>query len=181
VEQVDDGEAIDLLIRGDRRGPERLLARYQMSVYNLSLRLLGNPADAEDASQEIFLKAFQRIHQYRRGEPFGAWLQGIARHQCIDLLRRRGTALAHLDTAELADTESTALTNIERSSVAAALERLTKRERTLLVLRYWEDQPVEEIARLMGMSEGAAKVALLRARRSVKALLVAREVNSHAL
>lgn len=178
---MDDDEAIELLIQGDRRGPEGLLAHHQMSVYNLSLRLLGNPADAEDASQEIFLKAFQRIHQFRRGEPFGAWLHGIARHHCIDLLRRTALRLPQLENSPVEDAEKAALTNLERSSVADALRHLSRRDRTLLVLRYWEDQPVEVIARLMEMSEGATKVALLRARRSIRAVLEAREVNSHAL
>src|SRR5260370_8512566 len=66
-----------------------------MSVYTLTYRMLGNQADAEDATQEVFLRAFQRLHQYRPSEPFGGWLTGIARHYSIDVLRHRPPA-AHL-------------------------------------------------------------------------------------
>jgi RNA polymerase sigma-70 factor (ECF subfamily) len=158
---VDDEAAVDLTRQGDRRGPEWLLARYQMSVYTLTYRMLGNQADAEDATQEVFLRAFQRLHQYRPSEPFGGWLTGIARHYSVDV-------------------ERTVLDRLDRARVQAAVNRLPNRDRTLLVLRYWEDQPVDRIAQLLGMSEGAAKVALLRARRSLAGILT-REVATDAV
>ena len=179
---MEDAEAIDLLRRGDRRGPQLLVERYQMSVYNLSLRMLGNPADAEDATQEVFLKAFQRLEQFRTGEPFGAWLQGIARHQAIDMIRRRRTvALTAVEPSSPIDVEAAAIASLDRAQVRAALRRLDDRDQALLVLRYWEDQPVEVIARSLGLSEGATKVALLRARRALKERLKAREGAGRAL
>lgn len=179
---MEDAEAIDLLRRGDRRGPQLLVERYQMSVYNLSLRMLGNPADAEDATQEVFLKAFQRLEQFRTGEPFGAWLQGIARHQAIDMIRRRRTvALTGAEPSPAVDVEAAAIASLDRAQVQAALRRLDGRDQALLVLRYWEDQPIEVIARTLGISEGATKVALLRARRALKERLKAREGAGRAL
>jgi RNA polymerase sigma-70 factor (ECF subfamily) len=152
-----------------------------MSVYNLTLRLLGNPADAEDATQDVFLRAFERLHQYRAGEPFGGWLHGIARHHAIDLLRRRREAPAPPEAGPSNDVEALALASVERQRVRAALDRLSGRDRALLVLRYWEDQSLETIAETLGMSEGAVKVALLRARRSMAAGLTGMEVEIHAL
>lgn len=179
---MDDAEAVDLLRQGDRRGPQVLMERYQVSVYNLSLRMLGNPADAEDATQEVFLKAFQRLEQYRTGEPFGAWLHGIARHQAIDLIRRRRTVpLAAAMPSASVDVEAAAIASLDRAQVQAAVRQLGDRERALLVLRYWEDQPVDVIARTLGISAGAAKVALLRARRALKDRLKATEVPGRAL
>ena len=179
---MDDAEAVDLLRQGDRRGPQVLMERYQMSVYNLSLRMLGNTADAEDATQEVFLKAFQRVEQFRSGEPFGAWLSGIARHQAIDMIRRRRTVpLAAVTSPASVDVEAAAIASLDRAQVQAALRQLDDRERALLVLRYWEDQPVDVIARTLGISEGAAKVALLRARRALKDRLKAWEVSGRAL
>ncbi|HYM50899.1 MAG TPA: sigma-70 family RNA polymerase sigma factor [Candidatus Limnocylindrales bacterium] len=179
---MDDAEAIDLLNQGDRRGPEALLERYQMSVYNLSLRMLGDTADAEDATQEVFLKAFQRLHQYRAAEPFGAWLHGIARHQAIDMIRRRRMIpVAAADPIASVDVESAAIASLDRAQVQSALRQLGGRDRALLVLRYWEDQPVATIAQALHLTEGATKVALLRARRALKDLLKAQEVSSHAL
>jgi RNA polymerase sigma-70 factor (ECF subfamily) len=179
MEPVDDSQAVRLALMGDGRGAEVLVARYQMDVYNTTLRILGNSADAEDATQDVFVRALGHLDQYRPGEPFGAWLHGIAHNRCIDLLRRR-RPLVELDAAlEPAraggDVEEVVLGHMERERVVAALDRLPGRDRALLVLRYWEDQPVESVARTLGMSEGAAKVALLRARRALAALLGSRE------
>jgi RNA polymerase sigma-70 factor, ECF subfamily len=179
---VDDAEAIDLVRQGDHRGPEALLERYQLMVYNLSLRMLGNPMDAEDATQDVFLKAFQRLNQYRAAEPFGAWLHGIARHHAIDVIRRRrAVPLAAVALPSSEDVETAAIASLDRAQVQGAMRLLPGRDRALLVLRYWEDQSVGTIARTLGMSEGAAKVALLRARRALKELLKTREVSFHAL
>jgi RNA polymerase sigma-70 factor (ECF subfamily) len=149
-----------------------------MDVYNVSLRMLRNPADAEDATQDVFLRAFSRLHQYRPSQPFGAWLHGIARNRCLDIIRSRRPA-AELGAPEQAtgtavaaeDVEGTAIARLTSERVRAAMDRLTERERSLLVLRYWEDLPTEAIARALAMSEGAARVALLRARRSLAAAL----------
>ena len=168
---MDDAEAVSLARQGDQRGAETLVARYQMSVYNLTLRMLGNAADAEDATQEVFLRAFRRLHQYRPAEPFGAWLYGIARHYSIDLLRRRPRSYNLGQASGEDDAETVALGHLERNRIQTALNQLAVRDRALLVLRYWEDQSIENIAETLGMSEGAARVALLRARRSLASML----------
>jgi RNA polymerase sigma-70 factor (ECF subfamily) len=179
MEPVDDSEAVRLALAGDSRGAEVLVARYQMDVYNTALRILGNPADAEDAAQDAFLRALGRLEQYRPGEPFGAWLHGIARNRSIDLLRRRRPSVeleaAPEPLATGDDVEGVVLGRIERRRLVAALDRLCGRERALLVLRYWEDQSVDQVANTLGMTEGAAKVALLRARRALAAVLRERE------
>jgi RNA polymerase sigma-70 factor (ECF subfamily) len=184
MEPVDDSEAVRLALAGDPRGAEVIVARYQMDVYNTSLRILGNAADAEDAAQDVFVRALTRLDQYRPNQPLGAWLHGIARNRCIDMLRRR-RPLAELDPGAAVatggeDVEQVALASIERETLLAALDRLPSRQRALLVLRYWEDQPVEAVARALGMTEGAAKVALLRARRNLAALIALLEVGDGA-
>jgi RNA polymerase sigma-70 factor (ECF subfamily) len=178
---VDDAEAVALVRQSDGRGAEALLAKYQMSMYNLTLRLLGNPADAEDATQEAFLRAFTRLDQYRTGEAFGAWLHGIARNCAIDVLRRRRPEADLLALGSPTDVEGLALASLEQARVRAALDRMSGRDRALLVLRYWEDQPLDAIARTLGMREGAVKVALLRARRSMAAMLSGMEEETHAV
>lgn len=175
---MQDAEAVALTLRGDPRGPELLLTRYQMDVYNVSLRMLRNPADAEDATQDVFLRAFSRLHQYRPSQPFGAWLHGIARNRCLDIIRSR-RPVAELGILEqvsataavVEDVEATAIAHITSDRVRSALDQLSERERSLLVLRYWEDLSTEAVARSLAMSEGAVRVALLRARRSLAAAL----------
>ena len=183
---MQDAEAVALTLRGDPRGPELLLTRYQMDVYNVSLRMLRNPADAEDATQDVFLRAFSRLHQYRPTEPFGAWLHGIARNRCLDIIRSRRSLgeLGVLDRPPrpaTEDVEAAAIAQLTSERVRAALDRLTERERSLLVLRYWEDLSTEVVARSLAMTEGAVRVALLRARRSLAAVLGGEEVSGDAL
>src|SRR5919201_1206897 len=128
MEPVDDSEAVRLALAGDSRGAEVILPRYQMDVYNTSLRILANPADAEDAAQDVFVRALSRLDQYRPGEPFGAWLFGIARNRSIDLLRRRRPEVG-LDAAPGAarasgSVEALALGRLERERLRLALDRL---------------------------------------------------------
>ena len=178
---MQDAEAVALTLRGDPRGPELLLTRYQMDVYNVSLRMLRNPADAEDATQDVFLRAFSRLHQYRPSQPFGAWLHGITRNRCLDIIRSRrpiaelGTVERSAATSAIEDVEGAALSRLTSGRVRAALDRLPERERSLLVLRYWEDLSIEAVARSLAMTEGETRVALLRARRSL-AMTLGQEV-----
>ncbi|MDQ6773590.1 MAG: RNA polymerase sigma factor [Candidatus Dormibacteraeota bacterium] len=166
---MEDAEAIRLTIEGDPRGPEALLGKYQMDVYNAGLRYMGNAADAEDVTQDVFLRAFSRLRQYRPDQPFGAWLHGITRHRSLDLLRsRRPVAELSADTTGAGtDVEDAALAGLESARVRSALRRLASRDRALLVLRYWEDLSVATIAGQMSMTEGGVRVALLRARRTL--------------
>jgi len=174
---VDDAEAVELVLAGDRSGAAYLIEHYQMDVYNASLRILANPADAEDVTQDTFLAAFERMSTYRPGQALSPWLRAIARHRAIDLVRRRARAPQPEPPAASESVEKIALDRIEAERVRAALNRLPSRDRTLLVLRYWEDQSVESVASSMGMTEGAARVALLRARRSLGAVLVEQETS----
>jgi RNA polymerase sigma-70 factor, ECF subfamily len=171
---VDDAEAVTLVLAGDRGGAAYLIEQYQMDVYNASLRILGNPADAEDVTQDTFLAAFQRMSTYRPDQALSPWLRAT-RNRAIDLVRRRARAPEPEPPGAAVSVETLALDRIEAERVRAALNRLPSRDRALLVLRYWEDLPVEAAARSLGMTEGAARVALMRARRALGALLVEEE------
>jgi RNA polymerase sigma-70 factor, ECF subfamily len=179
-EHLDEEQAIRLLKSGDPKGAEALLEQHQREVYNVALRMLGEPSAAEDAAQDAFLRAFSRLDLYREGEPFGAWLHGIVRNRCLDILRTRTRAAAAYPVvaAPQADAEADAIRNLEAQGVRRALSRLPARDRALLVLRYWEDRPMEEVAQSLGMTDGAARVALHRARRALAGQLSTMEISS---
>jgi len=174
-EEVDDAEAVRLILAGDRTGAAYLIEKYQMDVYTASLRILSNPADAEDVTQDTFLAAFDRMDTYRPEQALSPWLRAIARNRAIDLVRRQALAPEPEPPGTSESVETVALGRLEAERIRTALTRLPARERALLALRYWEDQPVEAIARTMRMTEGSVRVALLRARRALGALLVERE------
>jgi len=151
-----------------------VIESYRMDVYNASLRILGNAADAEDVTQDTFVAALQRMSTYDPAQAIGPWLRAIARNRAIDLLRRRARA-PEPEPASSQSVEAVAIERLEAERVRAALARLPDRDRAMLVLRYWEDQPVETVARCLRMTDGAVRVALMRARRTLGAMLAMEE------
>jgi len=151
-----------------------VIESHRVDVYNASLRILGNAADAEDVTQDTFVAALQRMSTYDPAQAIGPWLRAIARNRAIDLLRRRARA-PEPEVGQGQSAETLALEHLEAERVRATLARLPARDRALLVLRYWEDQSVDAIGRALGMTDGAVRVALLRARRTLGALLVLEE------
>ena len=151
-----------------------MIETHRGDVYNASLRILGNAADAEDVTQDTFVAALQRMSTYDPAQAIGPWLRAIARNRAIDLLRRRARA-PEPQMAPSQSVEVLAIERLEAERVRAALSRLPDRDRAMLVLRYWEDQPVEAVARALGMTDGAGRVALMRARRTLGALLAMEE------
>ncbi len=164
----------DLLVgracEGDTDSFAVLIERYKRPVYNLAYRMLGNAADAEDAAQETFVRAYTRLHSYQPGARFGSWLLAITSHWCIDHLRRRRplslemmeTTLSIPATGELP--ESLALHAERRTEVREWLARLPESYRLVLVLRYWHDLTYAEIAETIGQPVSTVRMRLFRAR-----------------
>ncbi|HEY63392.1 MAG TPA: sigma-70 family RNA polymerase sigma factor [Caldilineae bacterium] len=160
--------------RGDRAAFAKLVESYQTMVYNLAYRMLGNAAEAEDAAQETFLRAYTRLHTYRPEYKFSTWLLSIASHYCIDQLRRR--RLTWLSTDEepvrralhaqmgAESPERAALEAERREEIQAMLNALDPMYRAPIILRYWYDLSYREIAEVMGITEAAVKTRLHRAR-----------------
>ena len=155
-----------------------LVEAYQTHVYNLCYRMLGDPASAEDAAQETFLRAYQNLHRYDQSRPFPTWLLSIAAHYCIDRLRRRRFAVTSLDQeqdeggVELTDLETPnpeaeTLRREQREQMQLALDRLNSVDRAAVVLRYWHEYSEVEIAETLNLTVSAVKSRLHRARRDL--------------
>lgn len=154
----------------DRRGA--FIEQHLKRVFVLVYRVVGNVADAQDLTQEVFIKALQREDQLRDADKATQWLSRIASNTAIDFLRRRGRA-AHTaldESPELSDSSRTA--NPERLLLSAeshqlfqdALQALTPRERTALVLRDVEGRPAEEVAQALGCSKATVRSHIANAR-----------------
>ena len=157
---------------GDQTAFARLVSAYQGPVYNLAYRMLGTPGDAEDAAQETFLRAYDRLSSYEPERKFSSWLLSIASHYCIDQLRRRRVPLESLDdqpawydlAADDPQPEETALQNEQEQALRRALNGLPPAYRLPVVLRYWNDLSYEEIAEATQSTVSAIKSRLHRAR-----------------
>jgi RNA polymerase sigma-70 factor, ECF subfamily len=151
-----------------------LLEIYQKPVYNLCYRMLGDPYDAEDASQETFLRAFNGMKRYDRQRPFSTWLLSIAAHYCIDQIRRRRYSvvsyddLPHLDPPDLGPgPEASFVTSEDQKRVQVLLGGLNPQDRAAVVMRYWYDFSYEEIGEALSLTVSAVKSRLHRARREL--------------
>ncbi len=160
---------------GDRLAFMRLVETYQRPVHNLCYRMLGNDTgEAEDATQETFLRAYTKLYTYSPGRKFSSWLLSIASHYCIDRLRQRRYQTLGWD--DLTSPEQVALSSPEPGPEAATLtgeahdklrqvlNSLPPDYRAATILRYWQEMSYEEIAETLNTSVSAIKSRLFRAR-----------------
>ncbi|MCJ7511516.1 MAG: sigma-70 family RNA polymerase sigma factor [Anaerolineales bacterium] len=166
--------------QGDEQAFARLVEVFQVPVYNLCFRMLGEAGEAEDAAQEAFLKAYRGLHRYDPERRFGSWCLSVTAHECIDRLRRRRMAALDLDAIEgeaaLTDVapgpESVVMRREQAARVAQLLDRLSPLDRAIITLKYWYDMPLEEIAADLDLTTSAVKSRLHRSRRELAQLYV---------
>jgi RNA polymerase sigma-70 factor (ECF subfamily) len=159
---------------GDAQSFGRLVDAYQTPVYNLCYRMLGDHYEAEDAAQEVFLRAYKSMDRYDPQRPFSTWILSIAAHYCIDLIRKRRMKTVSIDElpyqqiTDHSPQPETALSNREREEqVRVLLDSLSADDRAAVVMRYWYDFSYEEIAAALNLSVSAVKSRLHRARQTL--------------
>jgi RNA polymerase sigma-70 factor, ECF subfamily len=172
-------------LAGDQAAFGDLVQRYQSAVYNLAYRMLGDPTEAEDAAQEVFVRAWNQLHTFQQDKRFSTWLLSIASHHAIDMLRRRKPQAPLDDVALFVESDDPqpddlALQGEQREMVQRLLNRLPDKYRSVTVLRYYNDLSYDEIARATGLTESAVKTQLHRARRMLADLLIAAGVTNSA-
>ena len=169
-QQAEEIGWIEQTLHGEQAAFGQLMHRYAGAVFNLAYRMLGSAQDAEDASQEIFLRAYTRLSSFDRTRRFSTWLLSIASNYCIDRLRRRRFAWLTLDDVAFSmpsqehGPERQALQREQQDRVQAALRRLPDNYRLVTILRYCYDMSYDEIAQVTGLTESALKTRLHRAR-----------------
>ena len=170
-QQAEEIGWVEQALRGDQAAFGQLMHRYTGAVYNLAYRMLGSAQDAEDASQEIFLRAYTRLSSFDRSRRFSTWLLSIGSNYCIDRLRRRRFAWLTLDDIAYSvptgrpGPERTALEREDRVIVQRALQQLPENYRLVTVLRYYHDMSYEEIAEATGLPPAEVRTALDGGRR----------------
>lgn len=157
--------------KGDTEAFCRLVEMYQVPVFNLCYRMLGDSNEAEDAAQEAFLRAFNSIRQYDEQRSFTTWLLSIAAHYCIDQIRKRRLQLFSLDEADYLEPpdlspgpEQTFSLGEEQRRVRLLLDRLSPQDRVAIIMYYWYDFSYDEIAGALSTTVSAVKSRLHRAR-----------------
>lgn len=182
---VDERELVRRLQAGDRDAFRDLVERHKRTVYALAYDLCGSREDAEDLSQDVFIKAFRAIGGFRADASLGSWLYRITMNMHIDNTRRRPVRLVSLDAPRPGSTDeepvlppspaagpdrSTGAVRF-REDVERALDSLSVRERGVFVLRHYHDMPIREISASMSIAEGTVKSLLFRSIRKLRGRL----------
>ncbi|MEW6235091.1 MAG: sigma-70 family RNA polymerase sigma factor [Candidatus Omnitrophota bacterium] len=178
-----DNDSDDVLIIAAEKGSEsaaaQLYARYADKVYRIAYRITLDENLAKDCAQETWIKAFAKIHRYRLGSSFPAWLAAIAVHSAIDLLRqcrkRRSVECENGEEEYGQPVEPAARLRLEECEIHAAvdlaLEQLPANQRAAFVMRHYEELPLKTIAETLGCLEGTVKTHIHRAVKAVRSVL----------
>lgn len=174
----------DELVRAAAGGDEdafaQLVALHEKKVYNLALRMCGDPEDAWDAAQEAFLSAWRGLPSFRGEAGFSTWLYRLASNAAIDQLRRnrRQREEDSLDAGEMdapdqspGPQEAAEGSELQRA-VADGLASLSEDHRRILLLREYQQLSYDEIAQTLDMDLGTVKSRISRARRALRKILL---------
>ena len=180
VEQrkAEDQKLIHAARNGDQKAFEALLKKYRNLVYHVMIKMVRNPQEAEDLTQEAFIKAFNALASFNEEFAFSTWLMKIATNNCIDFLRKRKLKTYSIDEPiqykdervkiEVQDHDPTPekiLLSEERSKrIDEAIHSLPPRYRHVIVLRHKEEKSYEDIAEILKLPLGTVKARIFRAR-----------------
>ncbi|MFC1688908.1 RNA polymerase sigma factor [Pseudomonadota bacterium] len=173
-----DQALIERCQRGDRPALEEVVRLYEKPVFNAAYRIMGNPDDAADITQAVFMKAFERLGQYDPKYKFFSWIYRIAVNESINQLKR-GKKQQPLDDTEVADTrgpEATAQAGDLSREIQDGLMELKEDYRTVVVLRHFSECSYRQIGEILQIPEKTVKSRLYSARQMMKESLEARGV-----
>ena len=173
-----DSELIKRAKGGDSTAYDGLLKKYKSSVYNLVYRMVRDVQEAEDLTQEAFIKAFNSLASFNEDYAFSTWLYKIATNNCIDFFRKRKLQTYSLDKPiqykdseiqhEIPDPdlnpEKSIIARERTTLIQEAIRTLPEKYYTAIVLRHNEEKSYEEIAEVLDLPLGTVKARIFRAR-----------------
>jgi len=189
VKENDDARCVQRFLAGDDGGYEELVLRYQRRIFNLSLRYLNVESEAQEVTQEIFIKVYKNLKGFRGEAKFSTWLYQVAVNHCknkLKYLKRRHyyTSDSMEQTMETDDGEikhqyaasepsplEEATTHDVKERVRAAIEKLGPEQREAIVLRDLQGLSYEEVAEITGQALGTVKSRIHRARSELARIL----------
>jgi len=158
-----DADRVELVLRGEVGAFRPLVETYEAAVFGLCRRLLRDATEAEDLSQETFLRAYRRLAELEDPNRFGAWLFQIARSLCRDRVRRRITERVALER-HVQQIRWTAVDSDGAAPIVDALNELPEAERRALEFKYFDGLSYEEIAARLGLTFARVDHLIRRAR-----------------
>jgi RNA polymerase sigma-70 factor (ECF subfamily) len=172
-----DNDLIQLVLQGQTAAYAELVERYKAFVFTIVLRYISSREDAEEVSQDIFVKAFRSLADFKGASKFSTWLYTITTTSCLTFLRKKKLDVQSLDNervfaaADNIDSGMSANQIEQKSRVAMvneAIKMLSPDDAQVITLFYKGEQTLEEIAKILGKEPNAVKVQLHRARTRLK-------------
>lgn len=169
----DDASVIRMCLEGDSNAFGILIDRYQRALFNTALRMTGDSEEAADISQETFVKAYQRLREYRPEHKFFSWIYRILVNDTLNRLKQRNkTQSIETDVTSddrLPDEQFDA--KRQSSRIESALRALAFDQRIVIVLRYFNDMTYQEMSAILSLPEKTVKSRLYSARQNLASLL----------
>jgi RNA polymerase sigma-70 factor (ECF subfamily) len=158
---------------GDLPAFEELVQKYQREVYGLACRIVNDPEEAKDMTQQAFLQAFVHIKSFRQDAQFRTWLFRIAINQCYNYLKSRKKFGDPVDMDDVIlvgneSPEADLVSGEDRQRLYAALEKLPAKQRAVITLKVEQGLSYQEISQVLGGTAGAARVNYCQALKTLK-------------
>jgi len=176
LSSADDAALVEAFRRGRREAFDVIVVRHQRSVYRLCYRFTGNHEDASDLAQDVFVRAFRGLRQFKGTAALGTWLHRIGVNAALNRNAVRRPPAASLDGTEVRDSRlPDPLDQLDAGRRSALVRRailqLPPKQRATVILRVYHDLPYDQIASTLGTSVGAAKANIFHALGTLRRLL----------
>jgi RNA polymerase sigma-70 factor (ECF subfamily) len=176
MEKHDDSYYIEKVLAGQANYFSYIVDKYQNIVFSIALKVLRNREEAEEMAQESFIKAYKSLKSFKGKAKFSTWLYRITYNTCISETRKKKKHFTSTDDIQIEDeADEMNLDGIPEENrakvIQEALKKLPEEEYTLVLLYYFEEQSVDDICKVTGLSESNTKVKLYRARKKLYTIL----------
>ena len=177
--KADDQHYINLVMKGDTNAFAVLVDRYKDMVFTLSLKMLKGREEAEEVSQDTFLKIYKSLNKFNGESKFSTWIYKVAFNTCLDRLKKNKRLQPVVTIDHFTETEALSLMNVldtiedkeRKQMIQDCLHLLPGEDSFLLTLYYFEEQSLEEIGKIISITPNNVKIRLYRARKKLASLL----------
>jgi RNA polymerase sigma factor (sigma-70 family) len=179
MDKLCDQHYINQIMQGDTNVFRVLVDRYKGMIFTLALKMIKNREEAEEVSQDTFIKVYNSLNKFKGDSKFSTWIYKIAYNTCLDRLKKNKKEESTISIDEFSDylvkTVDNALSALEeqerKQTIQNCINLLPSEESFLLTLYYFDDQNLDEIAKIMDTNSNNVKVKLFRSRKKLAVIL----------